>query len=178
MRRTCLMFPFVALTLAAALAGCSAKPDSSATEAATDTAASEIAGPGAAPGLTLAGATVQLPAVPGRPAVAYFTLTAGAEATGKLVAVHVDHFARAEMHESRMEGTAMTMATVDSVPLTPGKAIVFAPGGYHVMLFDADPAIKAGGTTEVTLTLDNGDKISGMAKVTAAGGDDMGAMKM
>ena len=111
--------------------------------------------------------------MPGRPAVAYFTLNS--EANGKLVSVAVAHFARAEMHESKMEGGAMTMSPVDAVPITPGKPITFAPGGYHVMLFDMDGTLKPGDTADLTATLDSGDKISAKAKVTATGGD---AMKM
>ena len=62
------------------------------------------------------------------------------------------------------------MAPVKEVALEPGKTLSFAPGGYHVMLFDLDPALKAGGTTEVTLTLDNGDKISAKATIRSVGG--------
>jgi copper(I)-binding protein len=174
MRRTCLIVPLACI----ALAGCSAKPTGA--PEATQTAAQSIAddGPTAATGLALADATVQLPAVPGRPAVAYFVLTVGDDATGKLVAVHVDHFARAEMHLSKMEGTTMTMSPVDALPLTPGKPIVFAPGSYHVMLFDSDGLLKPGSHTTITLTLDSGDKISAQARVTAPGGDEMPGMKM
>lgn len=127
-------------------------------------------GPDAPAGMGISDARVQLPAVPGRPAVAYFTLNPGAKASGELAAVHVDHFARAEMHESRMEGGMMTMAPVTRVPLTPGKPITFAPGGFHVMLFDGDGKLAAGQTTELTATLANGDKISAIAKVIATGG--------
>jgi copper(I)-binding protein len=153
MRRTPL---FVSLSLLA-LAGCAKAPE-----------------PAAAPGVT--GATVQLPAVAGRPAVAYFTLTAPAKAA--LVAVQVAHFARAEMHLSKMEGGAMTMDQVAQVPLTPGKPIAFAPGGYHVMLFDGDGTLKPGDTADLSLKLDTGATITGKAKVTAQGGDAMAGMKM
>ncbi len=168
MRRTAL----ITSLLLAALAGCAKQPEATdAAETAAPASAEAVEGPTAAPGLQLGDARVQLPAVPGRPAVAYFTLNAGADAKGALVAVHADHFARAEMHQSRMEGGAMTMDPVDRVALMPGKPVIFAPGGYHVMLFDGDGTLKPGGTTELTLTLDSGDKISGTAKVTATGGD-------
>ena len=147
---------FVSLSILA-LAGCAKTPEQP-----------------AAPELT--GATVQLPAVPGRPAVAYFRLTAPARAA--LVGVQVAHFPRAEMHQSKMEGGAMTMDQVDRVPLTPGKPLAFAPGGYHVMLFDGDGALKPGDTADLSLKLDTGATITGKAKVTAQGGDDMAGMKM
>ena len=173
MRPTRLILPLVV----AALVGCSGKPDATPSpDAATREATADAAAP--ASGLALADATVQLPAVPGRPAVAYFVLTVGPDAKGKLVSVNVTHFARAELHESKMERGAMTMSPVDALPLTPGKPIVFAPGGLHVMLFDAAGTLKAGDNTDLTVTLDNGTKVSAKAKVTAPGGGDAAGMKM
>ena len=153
MRRIRLLVPL----LIVALASCAKTPDRAA---------------------ALSDAAVQLPAVPGRPAVAYFTLTAGADAKGALVAVNVAHFARAEMHQSKMTDGAMTMDTVSGVPLTPGKPIIFAPGGYHVMLFDGDGTLKPGDHTDVTIKLDSGATITTPAKVTAQGSNDMAGMKM
>ncbi|EGD58769.1 hypothetical protein Y88_0827 [Novosphingobium nitrogenifigens DSM 19370] len=164
-----------------ALSGCSTKTqapgDKSGSENAPEASASAVPGPSGAPGIALSDAVVQLPAVPGRPAVAYFTLTPSAPAKGKLVAVHVDGFARAEMHESKMEGGMMTMAPLDSVAIEAGKPITFAPGSNHVMLFDADGKLKAGDRTELTITLDSGDKATIAASVKAVG-EDMGTMKM
>jgi len=128
-----------------------------------------------APSLAISDAVVQLPAVPGRPAVAYFTAVPGAHA--RITAVAVDHFARAQMHQSLMQGGAMTMQPVDSVPVEPGQPVHFAPAGLHVMLFDGDGSLKPGGMTTLAITLDNGTRIAAPAKVTSAGGDDM-PMKM
>ena len=170
MRSLSLLVPFAMLALSA----CTTTPGN---EAASSTAASET-GAAATTGMTLTDAMIQLPAVPGRPAAAYFTLTVGADTTGKLVGVTVAHFKRAEMHQSKMVGGAMTMDPVDTVALTPGKPILFAPGSFHVMLFEADSTLKPGSTTELTLTFDSGKTVSAAAKVTAAGSDDMGGMKM
>lgn len=38
------------------------------------------------------------------------------------------------------------------------------------MLFDIDPSLKIGGTTELTITLDNGDKASIPATIQGPGG--------
>ncbi len=168
MQRTSLL----AVTMMIALAGCSAKPDSNPGAAASSAPSAEAAGP------ALHDATVQLAPVAGRPAVAYFTLDAPSGAAGKVVAVQVDHFARAELHHSMMHGSMASMDPVKDIAITPGKPLVFAPGGYHVMLFDGDGSLAPGGTTAITLTLDSGEKITGAATVTAAGGDAMGGMKM
>jgi copper(I)-binding protein len=69
-----------------------------------------------------------------------------------------------------------------AVPLESGKSVEFKPGGNHVMLFDLAPTLKAGGVTELTITLDNGDKATTKAKVLGPGGaggrrrHDMGHM--
>lgn len=167
-----LLLPALALSILA-LSGCG-KGDAPA-DGASSTAPTADA-PSAAPGMMLSDAVIRLPAVSGNPGVAYFTLSQGDGAPRKLVAVHVDGFAKAEMHQTVDEAGMMSMRAVSQVPIEAGKAIEFKPGGYHVMLFDADGTLKAGGDTELTITLDNGDKASVRAKVEAAGGDDMGHM--
>ncbi|WP_408591140.1 copper chaperone PCu(A)C [Novosphingobium sp.] len=158
-----------------ALGGCGQKAaEPSAT--ATETADALSTGPTAPAGLLVDDATVKLPAVAGNPGVAYFTLSQSSGPAQKVVAVHVDGFERAEIHESRTEGGVSTMAKVDSVTVSPDKPAEFKPGGFHVMLFDAKNAPKVGDTVEITLTLDNGDKISASAKVEGAGDDGMAGM--
>jgi len=132
--------------------------------------------PNAAPGMVLSDAVVRLPAVSGNPGVAYFTLSQGDGAPRKLVAVHVEGFGRAEMHQSMTEGGMMSMQAIHDVKIEAGKSVEFKPGGYHVMLFNPDASLKAGGTAELTITLDNGDKATALAKLEGAGGDNMGGM--
>ena len=133
--------------------------------------ASTASAPDAAPGIALEDAVIQLPAVAGRPGAAYFTVSQNGGSPRKLVAVYVEGAKRSEMHQSGMKDGLMTMAEVTEVVLGDGKSVVFKPGGYHAMLFDVDPALKAGGTAEVTITLDNGDKVSAPAKIRTVGGD-------
>jgi periplasmic copper chaperone A len=133
--------------------------------------ASSTAAPDAAPGIALKDAVIQLPAVSGRPGAAYFTISQTGGAPRKLVAVYVDGAKRSEMHESGMKDGMMTMAEVKEIALGDGKSVVFKPGGYHAMVYDLDPALKAGGTAEVTITLDNGDKVSALATLRAVGGE-------
>jgi copper(I)-binding protein len=76
-----------------------------------------------------------------------------------------------------MENGVSSMSPVKEVALEPGKTVEFKPGGFHVMLFDVADTLKAGGTTELTITLDNGDKATVVAKVTSPGGGEAsGAM--
>ncbi|NML94223.1 copper chaperone PCu(A)C [Novosphingobium olei] len=163
--------------IALVLSGCSKQPGEAPEATASAPAA---AGPEAAPGITVSDAVVRLPAVSGNPGVAYFTIAQGSGAPRKIAAIHVEGVERAEMHESTMKGGIASMGAVTEVALEPGKAIQFAPGGYHVMLFGTAPTLKAGGTTELTVTLDDGDKVSVSAKVEGVGGgsDDMGGHDM
>lgn len=173
-------FRNAALALAAvapafALAACGEKATNEPV-AATSAAPDET--PENAPGIALTDAVVQLPAVAGRPGVAYFTISNGSGPARKLASVHVEGVGRTEMHETKNENGVSRMAPVSDVALESGKTVQFAAGGLHVMLFDLDPALKAGGTTELTITLDNGDKASISATVRSvgdAGGAD-GAM--
>lgn len=132
--------------------------------------ASQIAGdPVAAPGMMLSDVAVHLPAAPGAPAVAYFTLSQSGGAPRKLVGVHVDGFGRTELHQSVTTGGVASMRKVENVPLSAGQSVEFKPGGYHVMLFDADGSLHMGDQTELTITLDNGDKASVSASVEGPG---------
>ena len=149
-----------------------------------------MAGPrhmwGAALGLALAAcggsaergvsdAWIRLPAVPGRPAAAYFTLHGGA-APATLRAVSTPAARRAELHQSMEGGGGMTqMAPLEQVNLPAGGTIAFAPAGRHVMLFDLSPALKAGGSTTLTFTFADGAPITVPAKLLAAGDPAPGA---
>ena len=120
------------------------------------------AAPDAPPGITLSDARIQLPLVSGRPGAAYFSISQANGAPRKVVGVAVEMAGRAEMHETR-DGT---MAPVKEVEVGPGKTIKFAPGGYHVMLFDLDPKLRFTKDAELTVTFDGGDKASARAAVT------------
>lgn len=161
------------------LASCSKQADQ---PPAPSEQASELASldatPENAPGTTLSEATVQLPAVPGRPGVAYFTLSLGSGPARRLVAVHVDGAGKAQMHENTVKNGVTSMDELHEVALDPGKSVVFKPGGNHVMLFELAPGLKAGGVTELTITLDNGDKATTKARVLAAGETVPGAAPM
>lgn len=164
---------FSAIALAAlALSGCGTGDAPADPSQAASQSAATADSPDAAPGMMLTDAVVRLPAVAGNPGAAYFSLSQGNGAPRKLVAVHVDGFARAEMHQTASQGGVSSMKKMDSVAIESGKTLEFKPGAYHVMLFDADGSLKAGGHTELTITLDNGDKASVTAKVEAPGGDD------
>lgn len=158
---------FAGLSMVAlALAGCgnnTAEPSATATETADAT-------PESAPGITLSDAVVRLPVMAGSPGAAYFTVSQGSGAPRRIAGVYVEGAERAEMHETVTKNGVSSMNPVKDVGIEPGKTVEFKPGGMHVMLFDIADTLKVGGTTEITITLDNGDKASVPATIEAIGG--------
>lgn len=114
-------------------------------------------------------ALVQLPAVPGRPGAAYFTLNGG-PVDDRLMAVTSPQAVKAEMHEMKMTDGVMSMAAIEAgLPVPAGAKIEFATGGNHVMLFDISPKVAVGGKMPLQLSFASGAKIDAEAEVIAAG---------
>ncbi|WP_159866561.1 copper chaperone PCu(A)C [Novosphingobium sp. 9U] len=162
------------LVTAAALSGCkgSQAPDAQGSAGASESA--DALGPDAKPGVTAGAARLVLPVVPGRPGVAYFRVANNTPGKITLAGVHVQGVGKAEMHRT----SGGHMAPVATVDIAGGASIAFVPGGLHVMAFDIDPSLKAGGQSELTLTFADGDKISIPAKVEAMGADAGGMAGM
>lgn len=135
------------LTALAALAGCNADPP-----------ANPADGP----------PVIRLPAVPGRPGVAYFVLQ-HEDARGALIGVSSPQAARAEMHETMGGHDMSSMRPIARVPFENGR-IAFAPGGRHVMLFGLDPRLAPGGRAQLSFRFEHGPPLTLDAQVQAAGG--------
>lgn len=129
--------------------------------------------PDAKPGIAVAAGRLVLPAVAGNPGAAYFQIDNRAGANAVVAAVAIDGATKAEIHQT----VGNSMMPVDRVEIAPGTSIEFQPGNLHVMVFDLAPRLKAGATTEMTVTFADGDKISAPLKIEpAGGGGGMGAM--
>lgn len=163
-----------ALVLAGALALAGCGDSSSAPE--PEQIKAEVTEPDVPEGVMLSDAVVRLPAVSGRPGVAYFTISAEGDVPRVISSVAVDGAARAEIHETREVNGVTGMAPTSEVVLESGVPVVFASGGLHVMLFGLDPALRAGTITDVTISFADGDKASIAAPVIAAGGSASGSV--
>jgi periplasmic copper chaperone A len=128
--------------------------------------ATEAAEPDAKPGLAVAAARLVLPAVSGNPGAAYFMLDNRTAKAVRIAAVSIDGAAKTEVHQTKAD----SMASVDAVEVAAGTSIAFAPGKLHVMVFNIDPKLKAGGTSEMTLTFADGDKLSVPLTIETPGG--------
>lgn len=166
---------FLVAILPIALVACGAPATDPAIEnAALDAPANGVdVGVAASTTPVVSNAWVRLPAVPGRPAAAYFTLAGGA-ADDALVSVSTPAAKRTELHESMEHGGVMSMTPIENVPLGAGAAMDFAPGGKHVMLFDVSPDLAAGGTAELTVTFRDAPAVTVSAALVAPGGDAPG----
>ena len=120
-------------------------------------------------------AWVRLPAVPGRPGAAYFTIHGGSD-PARLVAISSPSVQSVELHESMKGGTPpgamggmMEMARIAGVDLPAGGTLAFAPGGYHAMLFGIDPKLTPGGTLKLSFRFAQGQPVTLDAKAVGAG---------
>lgn len=112
---------------------------------------------------------VRLPAVPGQPGAAYFTVHGGGQGD-TLIAVGSPAALKAEMHESMKDGQGMTaMTPLKDVAIPARGEVTFAPGGKHVMLFSIGPAVKPGQKIPLALSFAGGKRIDLQAQVVGAG---------
>ncbi len=114
-------------------------------------------------------ASVQLPAAAGRPGVAYFTLNGGA-AEARLMEVKSPQIIRIELHDSLMKDGMMAMQKIEGgVAVPAGQSVAFKQGGKHAMLFDVNPAIKAGDDVTLKFSYADGQSFDVKAKAKAPG---------
>ena len=106
--------------------------------------------------------------VPGRPAVAYFTLVNGPQDL-VLDYARVPLAVRSEMHETVNEGGRMVMRPIDRVPIPANTTLEFKRGGKHLMVFDLDPTATRLGRAEIQLRFSDGSQIKYDAPVTVMG---------
>ena len=124
--------------------------------------------PPAAPEAKVEAAWVSLPAVPGRPGAAYFTLSANHHPT-RLVQVPSPRIERIELHESGMHAGMMKMVPLRDVTLPERGSLEFAPGSAHAMLFGLDSALRPGDTVPLTFAFEPAPSVTVEAKVLGPG---------
>lgn len=118
------------------------------------------------PNVSVEEAWVQLPAVPGRPGAAYFTLVAN-EGPARLVSVSSPRVQRIELHGTSTENGVARMRPLENPAFPDDLELVFAPGGNHAMLFELDPALKPGDRIPLTFTFDPAPPVTVDAKARA-----------
>ena len=120
-------------------------------------------------GLEITNARMALPAVAGNPAAIYMDISYEGDRNLAIRSADVAGAARAELHDVMEFNGEMMMNEMPPLMLTSGDSVTFEPGGKHVMAFELDPGLTAGGSTEVTFTVAGGDKHSFDVAIQAAG---------
>ena len=121
------------------------------------------------PKVNVTDAVVRLPAVPGNPGAAYFTLRTN-KTPMRILGVSSPQVQRIELHESEMAGGRMRMGPLEDNSFTAEGVKIFAEGGPHAMLFGIDPAVRTGGTVRITFDFDHAPDVSVDVPVETAGG--------
>lgn len=120
-------------------------------------------------GLVITNARLMLPPVAGNPAAIYFDIANDGKRNVAVRSASVKDAKSAVMHDMMEYNFKQTMGEMPPLMLRPGDKVSFKPGGKHVMVYDLSPDIKAGGSTEMTLTIAGGDSITTSVPVKAAG---------
>ena len=114
----------------------------------------------------------QLPVLPGRPGAAYFTVDVPA-GHGALTGVTSPQAGRIEMHETVRQGSRTGMRMVERIAPENGR-IALTRGGSHLMVYDVNPQLAAGGTAQLVLHFQGGQTMTLMARVASPGGEHEG----
>ncbi|WP_097461411.1 copper chaperone PCu(A)C [Mangrovitalea sediminis] len=91
----------------------------------------------------------------GLPLAGYFTLTNTGDRDVRLVGAYGPAFRRIMLHQSKSVNGMEKMVMVKAITVKPGEKVVFAPGGYHLMMWRLEP-LKVDQTTPVTLKFADG----------------------
>ncbi len=132
------------------------------------TEAAPVVGVDAKEGIAITDARIVLPVVDGRPGAAYMTIANDTAAAAEVAAIYVEGAERVELHESRTEAGAMSMAALETITVPAAGTVKLEQGGLHAMVFGISPDF-AGETMEVTVIFADGDKTSLDARVTNVG---------
>ena len=99
----------------------------------------------------------------------YLTITNTGSAPDTLQSVSSPAADKTELHQMKMDNGVMKMTAVPSITIPPGKSVVLAPNGYHVMLVGLKSPLKEGGTVPVTLSFAHAGQQQAMAAIAKIG---------
>lgn len=112
-----------------------------------------------------------IPVPPIDTAAAYVVIRSHSQTADRLVSVTADVTSTVELHQTRMDGAAMTMALVKSIDLPAGGELRMEPGGYHCMLVGLTRQLRKGDHVAMTFTFERAGTISVDVPVVDASGE-------
>lgn len=98
---------------------------------------------------------------------AVYMVITGGDVDDALISVEVgsDIAARAEVHETTMDGGMMSMQEVNEIPIDANGEVKLEPGGYHVMLMQLAEPLVDGSEFDLTLVFEKAGDVSVTADV-------------
>lgn len=132
---------------------------------------------------SFADVTVESPYVrampPGQKVTGAFMILNNSDAEARaVVSAESDVAAVVELHTHENKDGMMQMRQIPQIDVAAGGSTTLKPGGLHVMLIDMKKPLKEGDVVDITLVLDNGEKLTIAAPVkTVTGGMNMKGMK-
>jgi len=120
-------------------------------------------------GISVSGGRLVLPAVKGNPGAVYFTLHNDSASAATIQGAEVKGAQSAMIHQTTTANGMSGMQMMPTLAVPAKGELAFQPGGLHVMAMDLADTLAKGGTTDVTLTFDNGDKAVFPVEILAAG---------
>lgn len=118
--------------------------------------------------ITATDAWIRLPAVSGRPAGGFLTITGGAE-DDELVSVKSPLAERIELHSMVDDKGIMRMRHEKSFTIPAGEKFSLAPGGNHLMFFGLRPDVQIGVRVPLILGFKSGAYVEVAAVVRNPG---------
>ena len=120
-------------------------------------------------GVEVADGWLALPAVPGDPAAAYFTIMNNSERDLTIRSGEVAGGGSGVLHQVGEWNLEPSMDEIMQVSLPAGETAEFEPAGLHVMVMQPDTSWQPGGEGELTLTFVGGDTCRFPISYRAAG---------
>ena len=97
----------------------------------------------------------------GRNMTGVFVVVENAGATPRaIVSAATDAAEKVELHEMKNEGGMMRMSPVKQIDVPAKGKVELKPGSFHVMIFGIKGKPAAGDTMNLTLTFDDGTKVT------------------
>jgi periplasmic copper chaperone A len=97
----------------------------------------------------------------GRTMTGVFVVVENAGTTPRaIVSASTDAAEKVELHEMKNDGGMMRMSPVKQIDVPARGKVELKPGSFHVMLFGIKGTPAAGDTMQLTLTFDDGTKIT------------------
>ena len=101
-------------------------------------------------------ANIPQPAASAKAAGGFMAISNNGTEADRLIGVEADFAAKAETHESKVDGNGVgTMEHVDFIEIPPGQTVNLEHGGYHIMFMGLTGPLKEGETRKVTLIFEH-----------------------